>query len=233
MKKIIIALLTLSLIFLTTCKNNSGKKTEKTPNIITKKVTAKGGLRMRNAPNTKGKIVGLIPEHGNVTQIKESGKELTIAKKTGKWTYVNFKGKKGWVFGGFLVASKMTNVPDPEIKLSAITGKSISLKLTPEEMADSIDFKLMANSVFTASCLLHGSGEAKIKGNYSQLPDGTVWRFTLKGVSNILHVSDKAKRYTKKFSSGSLVINKANGKLIATIKGLPGCEDFSDKELLY
>lgn len=208
-----------------------GKKT-----VTFKTVTAKGGLRMRGAPSTKGAITGLLPESTMVKVIKESGADITIAGKTGKWTKVDFNGKKGWVFGGFLKNATdpgLENVPDSKIDVSAIMGKNCGFKLKPDEYADEVTFTIKKDNTFTAECLLHGSGKAKVTGTYSQLPDPTVWRYRLKGTAKALHIAEKARRYTDKFNKGSLVINKKNGKLVGTIKGIPHCTDFSDRELVY
>jgi len=69
-------------------------------------VTAKGGLRMRDAASTKGKKAGLIPHGTKVEILETSGDDMTISSATGKWTKVKWGEKVGWVFGGFLGATK-------------------------------------------------------------------------------------------------------------------------------
>ncbi len=76
-------------------------------NISCKKDTArwimeKQGVRMREVPDTNGKLIALIPYASKVELISEKGESLTIAGATGKWSEVKWNEKKGWVFGGFL-----------------------------------------------------------------------------------------------------------------------------------
>jgi len=59
-------------------------------------------LTMRAEPNLKGTFILSIPDQAKVVVIKEDAHTETIAKKTGKWTKVSYKGEEGWVFGGFL-----------------------------------------------------------------------------------------------------------------------------------
>ena len=65
-------------------------------------VTEKQGLRMREAPDQKGKVITVVPHAAKVEVLGEKGDPMTIAGSTGKWTEVKWNAKKGWVFGGFL-----------------------------------------------------------------------------------------------------------------------------------
>ncbi|MBN1798555.1 MAG: SH3 domain-containing protein [Spirochaetales bacterium] len=57
---------------------------------------------MREAPNLGAKKIGLIPYGEQVLLIEETGAPVAISGITGRWSKINWKGKAGWVFGGFL-----------------------------------------------------------------------------------------------------------------------------------
>ncbi len=72
-----------------------------------KMVNAKGGLKVRQEPNAKGKVITTLKDGSSVGVLEEVGDPVTISGATGKWMKV-VQGKfTGWVFGGFLV----TNIP--------------------------------------------------------------------------------------------------------------------------
>lgn len=65
-------------------------------------IAASSGLSLRFAPRAGSRRVAVIPFRDEVNVEKESGRKRTIQGKTGRWSRVVWKGKKGWVFGGFL-----------------------------------------------------------------------------------------------------------------------------------
>ena len=67
------------------------------------KVAADKGLTMREQPGVSGKAVIIIPDGSIVKVLKKGDKEETIGEKTASWYQVDWNGKKGWVFGGFLI----------------------------------------------------------------------------------------------------------------------------------
>jgi len=67
-------------------------------------VSAEKGLKMRETPSVSGREVTLIPYNSEVVFVEEQPQEVDIAGTKGKWTMITWKGKKGWVFGGFLSA---------------------------------------------------------------------------------------------------------------------------------
>jgi uncharacterized protein YgiM (DUF1202 family) len=71
-------------------------------------VTADVGLNMRDAPNLNAKKIGLIPYGEQVLLVEETGNRITISGATGKWSKITWKGKTGWVFGGFLAVDETT-----------------------------------------------------------------------------------------------------------------------------
>jgi uncharacterized protein YgiM (DUF1202 family) len=68
----------------------------------TAKVEAGKGLTMRAEPGVSSKAIVVIPNGSDVKIIKKGDKEETIGDKTSPWFQVEWNGKKGWVFGGFL-----------------------------------------------------------------------------------------------------------------------------------
>lgn len=65
-------------------------------------VAVKDGLNMREEPSPSGKKMLTIPYRQEVQKLEEGPESFTIDKTEGKWTKVTWKGKTGWVFGGFL-----------------------------------------------------------------------------------------------------------------------------------
>jgi len=65
-------------------------------------VQAAAGLTMREEPGTSGKSILIIPNGSTVKVIEKGTTEETISGKTAFWYKVDWNGKKGWVFGGFL-----------------------------------------------------------------------------------------------------------------------------------
>jgi hypothetical protein len=68
-------------------------------------VAAPSGLRLRETPDVKGKIVVTAPYSSSVELLKKqptAPKTLTIEGKKGKFVYVQYEEKKGYVFDGFL-----------------------------------------------------------------------------------------------------------------------------------
>lgn len=66
------------------------------------KVQAAAGLTMREQPGTSGTAIVIIPDGSTVKIIDKGSTEETISGKTGYWYKVDWNGRRGWVFGGFL-----------------------------------------------------------------------------------------------------------------------------------
>jgi|GEM_PF-2283908 len=78
--------------------------------VTNKYVYTKSGLTQRTEPSLSGKKIQLLPFNSKVTILKVQLKEEYISGRIGKWAYVRFKGKTGWVFNGFLSNFKPNNV---------------------------------------------------------------------------------------------------------------------------
>ncbi len=66
------------------------------------KVEAAAGLTMREQPGVSSKSVVIIPDGSTVKILNRENSEETIGGKTAAWYQVEWRGYKGWVFGGFL-----------------------------------------------------------------------------------------------------------------------------------
>ncbi len=101
-----ITIISMFIIALIACgkKSNSGKSSDSSKNSDKKImfISAIGGLNGRTTPSLQGKRIITIPEGSKVTVTATHGDTITLAKRKGKWTQVKYKGKKYWVFGGFL-----------------------------------------------------------------------------------------------------------------------------------
>ena len=64
-------------------------------------------MKFRSKPNINSEKIGFMPYK---TQIKilddSSGSVETLFNKTGRWLKVEYEGKIGWVFGGFVEIEK-------------------------------------------------------------------------------------------------------------------------------
>ena len=87
-------------------ENPQGETKKGEPKIESRYVTAKGGLRMRDKPDTNGAVLETVPEGEQVKFIQEAGDTITISGALGKWTRIKWKEKEGWGFGGFLSNTK-------------------------------------------------------------------------------------------------------------------------------
>lgn len=69
---------------------------------VTYRVIAPSGLRMRAEPKLNAKPVTSVPKDSLVTGCIEAIGEIEVEDIVGHWRYVSYKGKKGYMFDGFL-----------------------------------------------------------------------------------------------------------------------------------
>ncbi len=67
-----------------------------------RRIDPREGLKLRSSPSLDGVIVATIPYNAEVLVLDETGGEVTIKGRTGRWTRVTWNTTTGWVFGGFL-----------------------------------------------------------------------------------------------------------------------------------
>ena len=115
-------------------------------------VAATGGLRMRSAPDLNADRIFTIPDGATVSVRQTRGAALEISGKRGQWTEVEFGGKTGWVFGGFLRAApanesqEQLSPRDQAVlkKIRALTGVTVPEKSDPVRDAEQYDPALFA-----------------------------------------------------------------------------------------
>jgi len=92
MKKLLIYIIALQLIFMFACKSEN----------TIMYVIARAGLNMRQRKTVHSRIITTIPFNMGVEVLKKGERNVTIGGRTGIWVFVNWNNKKGWVFGSFL-----------------------------------------------------------------------------------------------------------------------------------
>lgn len=65
-------------------------------------VNAAGGLNMRSAPTVAAEKIMTIPAGSRVKILSLSERKEKVGKTEDFWAQMDFGGKKGWVFNGFL-----------------------------------------------------------------------------------------------------------------------------------
>jgi hypothetical protein len=190
---------------------------------------AKGGLVMRETPDTSGKKIGLIPMDEEVTLLEEKGEAVTIAGKKGKWSKVTWKDKTGWVFGGFLKKDEdFAEIPVIPI-LTRIMGLSFSFELKEDELADEMEITIDQDS-FSGNCYLHGSGDAVFSGTYKAVEKGDTLTLILIGTLKGTYVTEIDKKFEQKINKSEFIIRRKDDKFYGTINISP-CEAFTDREM--
>lgn len=66
--------------------------------------TSGDGITLRAEPSQQGRKLAVIPLGEAVRVVSETGDKLYLAGTFGRWTELEWKGNKGWAFGGQLTA---------------------------------------------------------------------------------------------------------------------------------
>lgn len=82
-------------------------------------VSATSGLSMRMAPGLSAEKIMIIPHGAEVEVIlrDENPLEETVEWTKGQWTYVEYDGRRGYVFDGFL-----TSLPIPNLQFEKVVS---------------------------------------------------------------------------------------------------------------
>jgi len=65
-------------------------------------VDTQSGMNMRAGPGTSNEQIGYVPNLGTIAILDLNGPEETIYDIKSKWFRVEYQGKTGWMFGGFV-----------------------------------------------------------------------------------------------------------------------------------
>ncbi len=135
-------------------------------------VKAISGLKMRDKPIIGGKFIAKIPFGESVTIKDEDEEELIIEDIKGKWTEVIWKDKVGWVFGGFLTETEIS-----EVFITALNG--LNMRKLP-----SVDGILITNIPYSSKVYIVEEKEEiekinDVEGHWTQViwKDKTGWVF--------------------------------------------------------
>jgi len=198
-------------------------------------VTAVKGLRMRQAPGSSGKVVTLIPFKETVTLLEEKDDSIDIAGKTGKWTRVTWKGKTGWVFGGFLDKVTYGDIP-PEaekeimahnIDIKEIYNKKFICNNPPESLTQVPAYLIIyKNRKIEITCPKF-YGEAVIKGKIEIVSPSVP--VIIKLISAKSKCEDKGQDYECTEDGGEIMIERDGDKYYVTTE-LSVCGKWSKLE---
>lgn len=83
------------------------------------------GAQMRAELDLYSKKLLIVPDDEKVFVVKEAWDELTIDNRKGKWSKVIYKGKEGWIFGGFLTMEKDAFLSPSHELIQAITDRNL------------------------------------------------------------------------------------------------------------
>jgi uncharacterized protein YraI len=97
-------------------------------------IVSKAGLNLRQAPGTNSAIISVIPFQTKGSILDVNNDVMEIQGRRGFWLKVDYTGKQGWVFSGFV----LTGNSKEELKLEKGSLKTdpISLKLVEQPPAN-------------------------------------------------------------------------------------------------
>ncbi len=201
--------------------------------IKVKYVTAKGGLNMRDKPETSSALVVNIPEGEGVQILEETGSDVTISGSTGKWTKVKWKEKTGWAFGGFLAVSKL----DTEFQTVQFTGPGSLVGKTiifpqAEMRRDQLRLTLKPDKSVIGDFLVGEYSGGKINGTY-HFGDfkGGILEINISGSMKLITVTDKERIEEKEIQSKSVRISKKDNAFVGWNE-IPHCPPFSESKVI-
>lgn len=196
----------------------SAEQIDKTMIVITE-----AGLRLRESPDTTGKVIITIPYKTEVKFIEEKGDTITISGKYGKWTKISWKGKTGWAFGGFLAElDKSDLTPEQEadilknnIDINEIYGKRLECNNIPDASGQSAYLTINKNKTFHLFYPKY-AGDASIDGKVEIITSYSPIR--LKLYASKAKCQDMGQDYKCSFDESEIEIDKSDGKIYITGK---------------
>ncbi len=168
-----------------------------------RRVRSLGGLNLRDAPSTSGKAISLVPNGVDVLVIEESGSATTIQGVSGRWTKVEWGGKRGWVFGGFL-------------------GPTLTYEKAVKESENRYSYfsKLQNKKVVIDDAFLQ---------RLSRLPGATIFR---NSYFDLLDDSDASKKLAIENKDEYVIIGDFNGNGYPDVAVL-GFDKLSEKKFIF
>ena len=118
MKKLLMGVFILAIMAasIAACKREAGPAQSQQEKYAV--VKASGGLNMRSAPTVSAERLMSLPAGSRVKIVSFSEKKEKVGKTEDFWAQVEFEGKRGWVFNGFL-----------EEEAASVSGNSASTRL--------------------------------------------------------------------------------------------------------
>lgn len=105
------------------------------------RVTAPSGMRMRSEPNLTSKVVTYVPKDSIVKACTEVFGKMTYEDINGNWRKVEYKGKEGYMFDGFLEIIRILKNEDPR-KYKPDTTVADTTEI-PDSTGEAIDTSLV------------------------------------------------------------------------------------------
>lgn len=155
----------------TAVKANKSLKISPVYNTLNEKrwVTGKTGLILRNGPEKTAEKIELIPLFSEVHCLKEISEAETIDGKPGKWNYVEWEGKKGWAFGGYLSVVKPKFIADLQKTVLNYYSNNSRTKhfYGPKFKSEDIIIKQILGKFAVVKCKMYGpiDGDENYEGD--------------------------------------------------------------------
>lgn len=99
----VLAVLLMAVVIPSCSKQSSNEESSlKNDQPLKRFVSSVAGLNLRENSDMKSKIITTVSFGKEVTVLSESGDELFLEGRYGRWCNISFDNKTGWVFSGFL-----------------------------------------------------------------------------------------------------------------------------------
>lgn len=131
------------------------------------KISAPSGMRMRAAPNLKAAVVTYVPFDSSLVACTEIFGKMTYEQIEGNWRKVDYNGKQGFMFDGFMEILAINIPPSPFDTTNTDSTKSTltSTLVTVQKIApntNATEFSLMTETY-------------NYCGDVSKLDPGLLW----------------------------------------------------------
>ena len=128
------------------------------------RIDAPSGMRMRATPSLKGKVVTSVPHDSLVNACQETFGEMTYEEMVGYWRKVEYKGKVGYMFDGFL---EIVQIIQPEFNYDTSAAATPQTEITEGEKPLATTTKSSAYHLMTETY--------NYCGDASKIDPGLLW----------------------------------------------------------